>query len=695
MRAQKVAFVRPHRRTPAPAVPKDFRKVRRLRYYVPEFKREFDYTALGDILKLRIAAAIAEAHVAYITRFARRTALGSYHAIRSLAETTATNPTLSRALKRCKSLTIGTGAECWRQAVADQVSVLERRPIGVTTYVEEIGNLFRSLDELTSRAIAPTCERPVMPRNYHAAGGHRRGLVEQSSEHPVAPELLAKFEEHIDELNLPLKGEEARDLLRALAAQVPIELLHDEVAVAEAIFRINAKALDDVRRAAEETFLYWRDVWLKGQALLASVDGASIHRAVRKASRLAKNLANAPRRALFSPSLGDEAIGNFLALIHSKHPNYVPAEVERYWPMLMRRAFWDLGGRPFFDGCFALHRAGVAAAVILYLVDAGANVSTALSLTTNSEQETDDPQFVNFVSYKDRAGPEPIIKQLPLKADGVKVTAAQALREVKAMTQTRREMYPELLGDSLFIHTFFREPSVLTVDVLADNFRYMLRDAQLPQVWTPGAIRVAVAVEVSGKTSGDLDRVGRKMSHAIGSSATPIYALRWATRVLLTRKMREYMTLLEAAFSTHAGGPGVLGYSREVADLLFDKAIRTGLGFLCKDANARGGKVTQDGRASCPELGKSCADCQVRVFVTDVESLAEMVAVHDSLDKRLEEYEEARQQVWVENWLDLYAFSSAVIQKAKRSRFAHLMPAARRKAEQMLQAGFDVFLIKE
>lgn len=181
MRAQTVAFVRPHRRRPAPAVQADFKKVGRLRYWVPEFNREFDYTALADIVRLRIATAIAEAHVAYITRFTRRTALAGYHAVQHLAENTGSNPQLALALKRCKSITTGAGAEYWKQAVADQVSALEKRPISLTTFAEEIGNLFRTLDELASLALAPLCTRPVLPKNYHAAGGHRPGLVEQLS----------------------------------------------------------------------------------------------------------------------------------------------------------------------------------------------------------------------------------------------------------------------------------------------------------------------------------------------------------------------------------------------------------------------------------------------------------------------------------------------------------------------------------
>lgn len=694
MLATRPACIREHRRRAAPETPLDYQKVGKLRYYVPLFKREFDYTPLGQVLRVRLASLIAEAHVEYLTRFSRGYALTSFFAFDRLAKFARADRETQNNLKRVNSVYTGVGADFWRDTVATYVTTLQLRDIAVTTFAEEIGNLFRGLDELASRALAAKCERPTLPKNYHASGKRRPGLVEQSSKNAFDPELLAQLEAHIDNLNLPVKGEEARDLLKALAAQVPASALHDEVAFAEAIFRINAKALGDARTPAEAAFLYWRHVWVKGQELL-NAPGPSVANAVQRARLLPKHLSGTPLRALFSPHLGEVAVANFLKYLHEKHGPCVPVEVTRDWPTLMERAYWELGGREFFQSCFSLHRAAVAGAAMMYLIDSGANVSSVLSLTTKSEQETDDPNFVDYVSHKDRAGPEPIVKQLPLKVSGVRVTAAQALREVKQMTQALREMFPHLLGDELFVYSYFAKPSVLTAEALADNFRYMQRDNQMPQVWTPGAVRIAVGVEVSGKAGGDLDKVGRKLSHAVGSVTTPIYALRLAVRLMLAHKIWEYQTLLEAAFATHASrGPLVLGYSKKAADLIVDKAVRTGLGFLCRDATARGGKVDNDG-ATCPDMGRCCASCHARVFMVDVKSLTEIIAVNESLSKRLDAVGEGQQDAWTENWLDLYAFSTAVIHKAKRSRFAYLIPTARREAQELLATGFDPTLIRE
>lgn len=694
MPAKRTASVRKHRRLPAPETSIDLHCVGALRYHVPSLNREFDYTTLGRMLDPQLAETLAEAHVEYITRFSRPYAISSYQVLQRLAKFVIADELKANKLQQFTSLSSGAGAKAWRKVVQAFVVTLQKSQIALSTYVELIGSLFRALDEFTSRGLAAKCERPVVPKNYHAAGKHRPGLIEQSSKKSVTPELLAEFEAHINDSKIPLNGDEAHALLRAISTQVPKEILHDEVAVAKAIFRINAQAIADVRAAAEDTFLYWRDIWVKGQALL-NASNISAFQEISRASCNAFNRASEYSHSLFSPNLGDKAIANFLNFFNEEFGPYVPSQVETKWPPLMKKAFWELGGRNRFDACFCLHRQGVAAAAILYLVDSGANVSTALNLTTESEQKTDDPNYVNFVSFKDRAGPEPIVKQLPLKNTDVRVTAAQALRDVKEMTHTRRKMYPDLLRDKLFVFTFFKEPSILTNNTLADNFKYMLRDRQMDSVWTPSAIRIAVGIEVSGQTNGNLAKVGQKLSHAVDSNTTPIYALRLPMRILLSRKIREYQTVLEAALATHTSrGPQLLGYSENEADNLVNKAIHTGLGFLCRDVTVRGGKV-EDAGPSCPELGRSCADCQSRLFITDEDSLAEMIAVKESLSKHLESTGDGKLESWKEDWLDLYAFSIAVIHKAKRSRFSYLMPAAQRKAKKLLSNGFDPLLIRE
>lgn len=693
MSEKRFAFNRVHRRRKAPENKFDIECIGTLRYFVPKFNREFNYTILAQFLNESVATELAEAHANYITRFSRDYALSSFQIFRRFGEF-AKNENIK--LEKYEKIYEGPGGTSWARAVSSFIEFLENSNIALTTYAELIGNLFRFLDELTSLGIATKCERPRLPDNYHASGKHRLGLLEQTSKKTATPESLNLVKDKLKLLGISPDSIEVSELLLAYSAQVSNNL-DDEVTIAEAILRENAKALANARQVAEDTYIYWRDVWRQGQKLLKTTATSEVHKFPKV---VAPNKNKAPTYpvsslSIFSPELGDIAMGNFLKSFNEEFGAYVPSEVEINWPKELKKYFWELGGRDKFDACFCLHRQGVAAAAILYLVDSGANISTMLNMTTDSEQVGDDSNFVIYSSFKDRAGPGPIIKELPLSAPGVNVTAAQALRELREMTEDRRKLYPELLKNKLFIFSFFKNPSILSSETLANNFKYMLRDRNMHTFWTPSAIRIAVAIEVGGEANGNMEKIGRKLSHAAGSQSTKIYGLRSALRLLLSRKIRDFQYLLEGALSTHTNrGPFLLGYSGEEAEIVVEKAIRTGLGFLCKDATVYGGKV--DGQeASCPKLGQGCTQCHSRVFIVDKNSLTEIIAVNQSLSRRLEATGEAYLDKWSEQWLDLYTLSTAIIQKVKRSHFAKLIPIAQRNAQSLLDSGFDPILIQD
>jgi len=688
----KKAFVRIHRRQTGNPEFNDFSEVGELQFYVPSLQRIFNYCPMGTAIGVPKARELAIFHVRYISSFARRTALAHHQALTGLAEHIAANADKLGGLRSCASLTTGNGAGLWREAVEGYVQALEAVPRKVTTFAEVYGNLFRTLDELTSCGVSASCHRRPLPKNYHAAGGHRPTLVEQSGQNNVNAELVTGIVERFNEMKLEVEGKDIEHLIRALAAHVPAELLTDEIALADAIFNLNAKALNDIRRLAEDTFIEWRDVWEKGQQLIAQSD-PEVYTAVKALTGLSKHEKISEINRLFSLVQEDKARSNFLRLIQEIQGPYAGESVYIKWPARMKRIFGALGGRYYFDACFSLHRRGVVAAILLYLTDSGANVSTALNLSIWSEQETDDPNLVELISHKDRAGPDPIVKHLPIRDPGVRLTAAQALRDVVRMTQSRRELFPDV-GDALFIATFFSKPAAANMELVANNLNYMLRDASYSNVrWTPSSIRTSVALDTSGRNSGNLSEVARQLDHAVNSSSTPIYGLRFAARLVLTRRIREFTTLLEVAFATNAPqGTEVLLYPSEIANQLLQKAHRTGLGFLCKDPMIMGGRADAL-EPSCPQLGH-CPQCSAHVYIVTVENLAETIALHDALAEQVELYEEARSNLWKKEWLQIYAHCIALLQTVRRSQFAYMVPKATRLAAKIRAEGFDPMLIK-
>lgn len=692
MSVARVTFVRNHRRRASNKEFNDFTEIEELQFHVPKLERTFDYSDLGKAIGVRKARLLAKVHVRYISSFARRTALGHYHTIVALAKSIVANREVSSILQQCRALNSKKGAKLWRAAVATYVKEMEKVPRKVTSFAEDHGNLFRTLDELASCGVAASCHRRPLPKNYHAAGGHRPTLVEQSGQGHVNDLLVDEITEKLLELKIDLESNEVKNLIRALASHVPVELLSDEVAFAEAVFNLNAKALSDIRRLAEQTFLEWRDVWTYGQALLVQ-SNPKVSTSFQFLLTLSKHKKSAAIDQLFHPNLGDEARSNFIRFLHDSYGPIVGAALYTEWPTRMYRHFVRLGGKNLFDAYFSLHRRGVVAAVLLYLTDSGANVSTALTLTAQSERLTDDQNFVQLVTYKDRAGPEPIIKHLPINDPAVKVTAVQALRGVIRMTQSRREMFPHV-GDALFISTYFLTPSVVDIELVANNLRYMLRDSSNSNTrWTPSAIRVSVALDVSGRKSGQLSEVARQMDHAIDSSSTPIYGLKFAVRLVLRRRIREYATLLEASMSTHASrGSATLLYPGDLARQILKKAHKTGLGFLCKDPTVMGGKADAV-ETSCPQLG-NCPGCSSQIYVVTVENLAETIALHDALSTQAEQMEEGQSTIWKRDWLLLYAHCIALLKLVKRSKFAYLVPKAEKLAKQICTEGYNPMLIK-
>lgn len=174
MSEKRFAFNRVHRRRKAPENKFDIECIGTLRYFVPKFNREFNYTILAQFLNESVATELAEAHANYITRFSRDYALSSFQIFRRFGEF-AKNENIK--LEKYEKIYEGPGGTSWARAVSSFIEFLENSNIALTTYAELIGNLFRFLDELTSLGIATKCERPRLPDNYHASGKHRLGLL--------------------------------------------------------------------------------------------------------------------------------------------------------------------------------------------------------------------------------------------------------------------------------------------------------------------------------------------------------------------------------------------------------------------------------------------------------------------------------------------------------------------------------------
>jgi hypothetical protein len=247
------------------------------------------------------------------------------------------------------------------------------------------------------------------------------------------------------------------------------------------------------------------------------------------------------------------------------------------------------------------------------------------------------------------------------------------------------------LGKALFVFKFFQTPSIANSEFLAHQLSYLLAAKELPAGWRLSGIRAAVGIVEALDGSGTLNGIQRKLHHGPKSMRTTEgYALRWPVRRSLELEMAKYQELLQAGMASNLDGAlAWLGNSPQEAEQLLSEVRRKGLGFLLSEASASPAAPA----ASETDIERDAdlaPGCIAHVFVVDENSLSEVIAVKLSLElnmKRLEMESATRLETL---WLELLAFSVAVIAEAKRSAFAYLIPRAERNAAALMAAGFDV-----
>jgi hypothetical protein len=479
--------------------------------------------------------------------------------------------------------------------------------------------------------------------------------------------------------------------VRAIVGTIEPHTLEDENSVYQAILQVNQMHIQALRKAAEECFIHWRTHYQHGQALLklATSDVSDDFRQGKLSHWQSISL----YRKYFPLNDSQSATANFLRLCIDCFGGQVPSETNvGAWRSRFQKLVRRLGGRHYLDAMLTAHRSAVGTAALLYIIDAGANVSPALALSIDFELPSDDPGFVFIHTTKDRADYAPLYDLLPVHDGSVRVTAVEALRAIREMTSARRQAFPSL-GNNLLVFSYFSVPSIANDAFLRNQMSYLLRKSDLPSTWVPSAIRHSVAMDAVKKTSGTLEPVARLLNHKELGATVNGYAFTYPIRRLLELRIRHFQELLQAAFASNvAGAMPMIGYSASQSRHLVKTAEKTGLGFLCARQHNQSQTAERDS-TSCTKIG-TCPGCEHRLFIVNSESLAEICAVHRVLSQKQTELEATSRSRWQSVWADLLAFSIAVLEVAKTSPYAYLIPKAQNRAIHMIENGFDPTLIR-
>lgn len=646
--------------------------------------RQFDFRTLGNFLCSGKANQIAVHIAERLIRLARCTAISRYLAIRAFLDQ-ATAIFNKPGQSYFQSLTHREGRGFWTAVYRLEFSRIRAKKIKLTSQAEMINALNIFVDELADSGLGPALDRSSMPGNYHGAAGRRRSLLELNDKAltSATESAIKRMRDDLKQRGVEIDDEGDR-FLASLIDSPRLQNLVDEQSIYAALLDEHRERLARLRAAAEQSFCYWQDIYKNGELAMAEPHTPEFLQ-IAKLLDLA-NVGTEFGKRLFPATSATTATRNMLSICVKFYDSTVPSQGSVSWKPRFLKAVRLCGGIYHLDAMLFPHRQAIACALILYLIDSGANPSTALQMRTDFEEATDDSNLIKVRSYKPRSGYQSIVDTLPVKDKAVKVTAVEALRFIRESTAKRRSSDKDL-GDYLFTFRFFSTTSVASYDFISNHMSYLAMDQRLPSCWTPGAIRQSVAMEYSSKNLASLRGVARKLKHRPNSSQTPFYALSFPIRGLLEQIIKHYQQVYQTSIADNlADGLSHLGYDANDMKRLREQVQRTGLGVLCL---RRVGvpEMARDDRP-CGKVGL-CPGCEKHLFVANENSIAELIATKEVLWARRQQLESEEPGRWAFAWVHLLAFCIVVLERIQRSSHARYLDQAQVIARKLVSAGFD------
>jgi hypothetical protein len=661
--------------------------------FVQEHNRVFDLEILEAAIGVALGRKVATIIARHLGSIARDTAVTRWGAFRRYWEWLA-------ASTQAKPFRESTQLEGRIASARDLETIthlwfdeyLASTTAEIVTVAENVNHLGRCLDVLAEHRLFPKIRRPKMPRNYHRTARKRKSLVEiPASAAPAnVSAALSTIRQKVPEIAAIEGGE---DYLRTLAAGTDVSKLRSTNDIIEAIQALNTDRLAALRKIAEDRLLRWRGVFEEGQELR---EGSSPNFVEFVETYLHCGTDFDARDLVEKKYFGGQLEKNsnvlkrsFVQYVYLHCDGVCPREPNFFGgKAFFRRLAILLGGRDYFKGWFGAHEDAVAAAALIYLIDSGANISVVLGFTLSWEEPCDERGHVKISGVKDRAGHKPIIEILPIKEPGTRVSAVEALRVIKTMTDPYRKQNA-LLNDTLFVQSYF-SPAALTDEILANRLSYfrrehpMLKDVSL----LPSHIRPSVLLQATLERNGSVLAARAMADHGRDAGVTEGYTMRYPTRLLYVRMIRDFQDQFQISIIYDIPGAiKFLGLSEPDAELLLEKAHRSGFGFSCKNPKAG----IQAGTTAGETCGKieSCLNCPMIIFYATEDNIADLILFRDHLRQHQPEWEATREERWNAVWLPYLAFAEVVIEKLRRGPQAASVPKAEAVAAQRKAQGYQ------
>ncbi|PRY04697.1 hypothetical protein [Paraburkholderia sp. BL25I1N1] len=654
-------------------------------FEIPAFRRAFDFSFLLTVFGSSLATTIATTLTkAFATNGTKRTNEGRFFSIREFISSIAAVRVRRFRLAKACSKTRLEGTEAWAECIKLWYEDKKRQeyPQSANTLAERLNSLRWCQRTLERAGIVEKVVLPKMPVNYHRHGGRKKSLVESGRRNELCEEIVSELRTVTEQYGTPFPSD-AESFIRALADEMPPELLKSDEAFRSAIQRANAQKLGQIRSIAEKALLQSKTLFECGQSLVRSVP-ADLPEKINNAIQTFKRNRPEGLDVFFPPDNIAESTAALLAYSCEKTGGLIQEE-SRYTvygvPEYMRRLYLRLGGKRQLTAMLGGDPTAVAATILIYLVDSGDNESVALALSPTCIEETDDSNKVRIRSYKARANWSPIVDTFEVEDETAAITVPQAIRLVIEMTNKFRANDPEL-ADSLFIFRHFNDVSVAGEPFVRNRLRILLRDNGISgDGMHPGAIRESFLIDRTLMSDGSTRIAALLAGHSSdGRGVTRGYTERWPIKILYVAKIRTFQTLLDADLVFNGLGlEKALGTTKSAARALLAQAERTGNGLRCRDP-MRGAGPTSKPDNDCEDAGAHCLQCSMRLVVVDAETIEDMLRTKATLELACPESEATNALRWQNEMLPQLAFATAALIKLRRSPHAALL----RKVEQRL-----------
>lgn len=648
---------------------------------VPSLRKTFDFTFLFQITSVELTSKVSIVLAKEFAKFARGTASQRRVFFQHLIEHIVSDEKLSAALRAGGQLTRIGDRVSWEACLNSwfKAGVETYGPDRLTTLGEMVNGLRRVYRTLERNGLAPRVTFPKMKKNYHIGRGTRPSLIEVKKRDQMFVDVIQLVKERAVELGV---SEDAMEIgfLRELGDRVPPELIGSRDAFMTAMREVNSELLDNVRKLAEETFLQGYADFQEGRRLISRANAEDVGRVSELISSFKSGTKFLDIKAelwtLLIEQQPDDALATLLAYLE-QHNNGVPfVGMRREMPttVFVNELYRHVGGVRRLNKLLGCDPSTIAAAMLIYLVDSGANPSVAAEITFDCMQPTDDPRKVLIDSIKGRSDWQIIVKEFEREEPGVVATVPDVIDKTLEMTSKMRSGFPDL-GGYLFVFRWYETPSVASVEFLSNRLRYLIRDAGLPEgLYRLESLRQSFLLEFTLEADGNKRLAEIVANHKKVHGATiNSYTDRWPIRILLARKIIEFQKLLEYDFLFNGVGvEEAWGVTKAAANRILKKAERTGYGIRCRNSKW-GANATSKPGDDCADAGAPCIDCRARIFVIDEESIRDILREKRILETAQSEQEATASRRWETEGLPLLAFYIAAIEKLKRSPFAGLL----------------------